>query len=350
MLIERWLRIIGLGTWLIAGSTSFPRLVRDPRQAPVWLAAYLAFGVLFWIGSSRRAERARRVACLAGQTALAIGLAALGMPAFEGALLALVAAQLPLALPVWASIAWAAAQLPALWYVLPPDYNRVEVAKSLSAYVAFAAFAIAVVRLFESERRARLDAARAGERVRIAREVHDVLGHHLAALTIHLDLARRKSEGAAREPLERAYGASQLMLRDVRGIVATLREDDYDLRAALEAVVQAVAEPAVELSFPKDLTVRDAACAHVALRCIQEGITNSVKHARAKRLHVALARDGDDLVVRIDDDGKAAGPIRPGAGLRGMRERVEELGGRLDVDSVVDTGTTLIARLPMRPS
>jgi signal transduction histidine kinase len=350
VLLERWLRIIGLGTWLIAGSTSVPRLVRDPRHALPWLVAFAAFGVLFWIGSSRHASRGRRVACLVGQSGLAVVLALLGMPAFEGALLALVAAQVPLALPVWASIAWAVAQLPALWLVLPRGYNRIEDAKSLSAYIAFAAFAITVVRLFESERRARVEVARAGERVRIARELHDVLGHHLAALTIQLDLARRKSQGDARTSLDEAYGVAQRMLKDVRSTVGALRKDEYDLRTALQAVVKAVPEPSVELDFPAGLAVPDAACAHVALRCIQEAVTNSVKHARAHRIGIVLAQEGRDLMIRVEDDGEAAGEIRPGNGLSGMRERVEELGGALEVESVAGRGTTVRARLPMGAS
>jgi signal transduction histidine kinase len=348
VLVERWLRIIGLGTWLIAGSTSIPRVASaaDPRAAIAWVCAFITFAVLFWIGSSRRAERNRRVACLLGQAVLAGALAWLGMPAFEGALFALVAAQVPLALPGWASIAWAVAQLPALWLVLPRDYNRIEIAKSLSAYIAFAAFAIAVVWLFESERRARVELARAGERVRIARELHDVLGHHLAALTIQLDLARRKSSGDARGPLDEAYGVAQRMLVDVRGTVSTLRTDDYDLRAALDAVVRAVPEPPITIAFEEGLDV-DVACGQVALRCVQEAITNTVKHARAKKIQVALARKGTELSVTVEDDGAAAGDIRDGSGLRGMRERVEELGGALEIDSVARRGTIVRARLPM---
>ena len=349
MLVERWLRIIGIGTWLIAGSTSVPRLVRDPEHAWPWLVAFIAFGVLFWIGSDRHAARGRRVACLVGQTGLAVVLAVLGMPAFEGALLALVAAQVPLALPVWASLAWALAQVPALWLVLPGDYNRIEIAKSLSAYIAFAAFAITVVRLFESERRARVELARAGERVRIAREIHDVLGHHLASLSIQLDLARRSAKDESREPLDEAYGIAKRMLHDVRSTVTALRKDEYDLRTALQAIIKAVPEPPVTLDFPAKLVVGDAACAHVALRCVQEAITNTVKHAHAQHIVVALAREGQDLMVSVEDDGNAKS-IQPGSGLRGMRERIEELGGTLEVSSVTGRGTTVRARLPMGQS
>lgn len=357
---------MGLGGWLIAGSTSVPRVVAAPRASLAWLAAYSAYGLLFWLGTGRGAARERTIACLVGQAVCAATLAYLGMPAFEGALLALVAAQLPLALPLWGAAAWALAQVVVLWVALPHDYNRVEIAKSLSAYLGFATLALAMVRLFDAERRARVDLARADERVRIARELHDVLGHHLAALSIQLDVARRSARvrtlersestdphgdaGDDRSPLDEAYGIARRMLGDVRETVSALRKDRYDLRGALDTVVKEVAEPPIAVSFPAEVEVSDAACAHVALRCIQEAITNTVKHARAKKIDVALSREGDELMITIRDDGAAAGDIRIGHGLRGMRERIEELGGELDVESVAGRGTTVRARLPTRPS
>ncbi len=351
--VPRWLRVICVGVWLLAGSTSVPRLVHDPHQAPAWIASFVTFGVLFWVGTDRRASRQRTITCLVLEAGLAGVLDYLGMPAFEGASFALVAAQLPLVLPVFAAAAWGAAQAVVLFLVLPRDYNATEIAKSVGSYLGFATLAIGLVRLFDSERRARVELARAGERVRIARELHDVLGHHLAALTIQLDLARRKAEGDAKAPLEQAHSTARAMLADVRGAVTQLRNDEYDLRKALDAVVKAVTEPPVEVTFPAELKVSDVACAHVALRCIQEAITNTVKHARAKNVRVVLSREGDELMVTIEDDGAAAGAIQVGNGLRGMRERIEELGGALDVESVARRGTTVRARLPMstgRPS
>jgi signal transduction histidine kinase len=349
--IPRWLRFIPIGVWLIAGSTSVPRLMREPRIAPTWTIAFITFGVLFWIGSDRRASRTRTIGCLVGEACLAALLAYLGMPAFEGALFSIVAAQLPLAVSVRSALAWGIAQAIVLFLALPHDYNQIEIAKSVTSYLGFAMMAIALVSFFDSERRARVELARAGERTRITRELHDVLGHHLAALTIQLDLARRKTAGPkdqeTRAPLDEAYGAAQRMLKDVRDTMTTLRKDEYDLRAALDAVVKAVPEPAIDVTFPPDLVVSDAACAHVALRCIQEAITNTVKHARAKSIHVRLSREGNDLVIAIEDDGEGAGEIREGSGLRGMRERIEELGGDIEVASEPSRGTRVRARLPL---
>src|SRR5260221_1857234 len=165
--IPRWLRFISIGVWLIAGSTSVPRLMREPRIAAAWIIAFGAFGILLWIGSDRRATRARTIACLVCEAFLAALLDYLGMPAFEGALFALVAAQLPLALPVRTAIAWGLLQGAVLFVVLPRDYNAIEIAKTIGSYLGFATLAIALVRFFDSERRARVELALAGERTYI---------------------------------------------------------------------------------------------------------------------------------------------------------------------------------------
>ena len=123
----RWLRMICLGVWLIAGSTSF----RHPSL--VWMIAFIAFGVLFWLGTDRVTPRKWKVWMLLGQAALATLLDHIGMPAFEGALFALVAAQLPLTVSVWGSVAWALAQAVVLFVVLPRDYNWIEIAKSVGS-------------------------------------------------------------------------------------------------------------------------------------------------------------------------------------------------------------------------
>ena len=195
-----------------------------------------------------------------------------------------------------------------------------------------------------------LDRAREQERTRIARELHDVLGHHLAALSIQLDLARRRSDEGARAPLDAAYAVAQRMLVEVRGTVSALRSNEYDLRTALDAVVEAVPEPAISVSYGRGVAVKDPDCAHAALRCIQEAITNTVKHARATHIDVGVSRRGRHLVLVVRDDGEAAGRIHAGNGLKGMRERIEHLGGALEVHSLAGRGTTVRARLPMRPS
>lgn len=189
--------------------------------------------------------------------------------------------------------------------------------------------------------------ARASERLRVAREVHDVLGHHLTALSIHLDLARRTAtDQPLRSSLDQAHAEAQRMLGELRATVCALRADSAtSLRSALEGFTRAIPSLRVELHFPEALSVGDAP-AHVALRCVQEAVTNALKHADAAHVTVSVSRDGSTLVVIVDDDGKRAGHIRDGNGLRGMRERVREIGGTLEIESVAGRGTRVHLRLP----
>jgi signal transduction histidine kinase len=365
---ERWLRIIGLPVWLVAGSTSFVRFAADfePRTFAPWASCYVAFAVVFWSMWHPRASHELRVAGLATQAALGILLTFLGMPLFEGAALAIVAAQAPMVLPLWASIAWATAQIVPLWIVLSHTYRGAEITKSITSYLGFSAFALAAVHLFEAEHRARVELDRAlrelvatrtllaestrvAERVRISRELHDVLGHHLAALAIHLDLARRTADERSRGALEETLASVQRMLGDVRAAMQELRAGDaIDLGRALRAMVGSLPGLTVQLDMPDELTVADPERAHAAFRCVQEAITNVLKHAGASKVRVVVVHEAGSLELRVEDDGHGTGRLEPGGGLRGMRERIEGVGGTLEITGTPGGGTTVVARLPVR--
>jgi signal transduction histidine kinase len=79
---------------------------------------------------------------------------------------------------------------------------------------------------------------------------------------------------------------------------------------------------------------------------VAEALTNALKHARPTSLHVGLTRAGDHLRVEVADDGVGGAHVRPGAGLGGLTDRVETLGGRLQLTSPPDRGTRLVAELP----
>ncbi|MBH9553687.1 sensor histidine kinase [Inhella gelatinilytica] len=178
---------------------------------------------------------------------------------------------------------------------------------------------------------------RYSERLVIARELHDLMGHHLAALNLQLQLgealAARGDAAGALPALGKAREVAQQLLDDVRSAVSAQRETPrIELRAALEALAAAIDSPRIRLDLEpeasRDLGPRSA---HALLRCVQEAVTNAVRHARARHLDISMRRDGPGLVVRVSDDGAGVPRLAPGNGLSGMRERVEELGGSLTV-------------------
>ncbi|WP_457420207.1 sensor histidine kinase [Roseateles sp. P5_E7] len=184
---------------------------------------------------------------------------------------------------------------------------------------------------------------RYNERMQIARELHDLMGHHLTALNLQLQLGgallARADSGGAGQALGRAQGVAAQLLADVRESVSQQRSSQrIDLSAALQAlrdgIEKGIASTRIELAL--DDATRDLGprAAHALLRCVQEGVTNSVRHAGARRVQVELRGDGDQVAVSIDDDGRGAPGWhegRLGNGLSGMAERMAELGGQMRV-------------------
>ncbi|MFB4315937.1 sensor histidine kinase [Actinomadura sp. 21ATH] len=188
------------------------------------------------------------------------------------------------------------------------------------------------------------ESSRAGERLRIARELHDLLGHQLTALVLELEVASHRSDPAARKHVERARGLARELLGDVRTAVGELRTGTPDLRRALAEVVAELPYPRVHLDVDATLEP-DEACAAALIRCVQEAVTNTIRHSGAANLWIDVARSGaGEIVLTARDDGRGTSALRLGHGLTGIRERVAQLGGAVSFDT--RAGFTLSARVP----
>jgi signal transduction histidine kinase len=137
------------------------------------------------------------------------------------------------------------------------------------------------------------------------------------------------------------------MLGEVRRVVSTLREEPApDLPAELHALQAAVPEPRIHLRCDGDLTDLPPAHAHALLRCAQEGVNNTLRHAGAKNLWLALAASDAGLELSLRDDGAGAEAAQPGNGLTGMRERIEAIGGSMQVTCSRGRGFAIDIHLP----
>jgi signal transduction histidine kinase len=204
--------------------------------------------------------------------------------------------------------------------------------------------------------RERLVTAVEDERRRLRRELHDGLGPTLAAVASRIDTARltaARNPGESQRMLGLAREEVTGMLAEVRRLVHGLRPpalDDVGLVRALRQTAERIAPAglAVEVVAPDDLDGLAAAVEVAAFRIASEALTNVVRHAGASRCEVRLERDRDALVVRVADDGAGIGPdVRAGVGLVSLRERAEELGGRVEVRAGAHGGTEVEARLPL---
>jgi signal transduction histidine kinase len=190
------------------------------------------------------------------------------------------------------------------------------------------------------------EASRVSERLRIARELHDLLGHQLTVLTLELESASHLTDEAQAEHIERARSTARELLGDVRATVGELRRRAPDLREALQAVADAVPAPRVEVEVADDVAADEEQTAAL-VRVAQEAVTNAVRHAyEATSVRIGVRATDGDLVLVAHDDGFSPGSITPGNGLRGLTERVEALGGAVRWDG--GRGFRLEVAMPVR--
>jgi signal transduction histidine kinase len=211
----------------------------------------------------------------------------------------------------------------------------------------------------EREREERARAAVAEERARIARELHDVVGHSVSVMTVQASGVRRllrPDQEREREALLVVERTGREALAEMRRMVGVLRRPEEAPALApqpsLEHVNRLVEQARdsglpVELRIDGDAIQLPAGVDLTAYRLVQEGLTNTLKHAQATRAEVLVSYGEDHIEVTVTDDGTGVGNGDGGGhGLVGMRERVSVYGGELDAGPQHDGGYRLRAKLP----
>jgi signal transduction histidine kinase len=375
----RLLRITGLIAYLCDGTPLFTSwaterldLLHRPNFALLlWTLFYLIFGILYLLVTNNLGARTHVGARLLGlllMTAAALVVGWYSHSGLSAILMVLISVVLPWLVPFWVGIGWMVLQTLCLTAVFAtfPEYSIVLAVLQAVIYTAYAlvGFVISTVasqqaeereaqRRLNSELRATrallAESTRIAERMRIARELHDLIGHHLTALSLNLEVASHLSNEAASEHVRKAQSTARLLLADVREAVSELRQDDaIDLTQALQSLIDGVPSLHVHLTTPPRFGVEDPRQAQVLLRCVQEIITNTAKHAGARNLWLAFAYEDENLLsLSARDDGRGTTSILPGNGLSGMRERLSEFGGDVTMESGVGQGFALRVRLPL---
>ncbi|MFC3499804.1 sensor histidine kinase [Micromonospora krabiensis] len=200
---------------------------------------------------------------------------------------------------------------------------------------------------------------RAEERLRIARELHDVVSHTLAVVGVHLNVALDAVESApgdARDALRLAQEVRGRAMADLGALVAVLRDDGVTgvespvaQLDGVAALVQQVRSAGLRVTLDEvgDRSTVPTPVALAAYRVVQEALTNTVRHADAAQAVVTLRYAPDEVTVVVRDDGTAATGSAGGHGIAGMRERVEALGGRLAAGPADGGGFRVSAVLPV---
>ncbi|MCQ9386162.1 sensor histidine kinase [Brevibacterium moorei] len=298
---------------------------------------------------------------------------------------------------VWAAPVWAVASAGAAWLAgvtlvefLSPQHAGPRIIAGTVALAVCTGIGVTIrTRTARATRRAqelaeRARAAEQAERAAIARELHDVLSHSLSQISVQSGMGLHlfdRDPAQAREALSNIRRLAGSGLAEARGVLAALRGEDAPLSPApqlaeLPELISAHRSLGLDIVF--DDRIADAGRTRpagpiqaTALRIVREALTNVLRHSAADRALVRLERDGDRLVVLVEDDGVGPdeptepsgsvgrnGPTDPGGqagsrhapsggGLRSMRERAELAGGTLEITAgAAGRGTRITARLP----
>jgi signal transduction histidine kinase len=375
----RLLRLTGLFTYLCVGvpllqeGWGFAHVSSSWVGSPAllgWGTSYVAFGITYLlltnnIGISRHPAK---ILGLLVMTVAAIAVGWYSKTGLSALLLAVIAMVLPWLLSLPTALVWMLVQNLLLIPVFShyPGWSLAAALLQVCTYLGISALtfftsAIAsqqtdernIQRRLNSELRATrallAESSRIAERMRIARDLHDVIGHHLTALSLNLEVASHLTNEAASEHVRKAQSTAKHLLADVREAVSELRQDDaIDLTQALSSLTDGVPGLNVHVIMPPRFSVEDPLRAQVLLRCAQEIITNTARHAGARNLWLNFAYAGENLVgLHARDDGRGADKVEPGNGLSGMRERLMELDGSLTLDTGMSRGFALTIRLPL---
>lgn len=394
-----WLRYAGLFTYGCVGiplltdtfdgarlSAVFAWLNNQPLPGEVsedniidllgWWAAYVAFGVAFWFATrDLGVSRARwvRVPLLVVMNVAAVAISWFSASGLASILLLVIAGVLPWMLSSRAATAWTILQGASLLPVFlglkdefgEPIYGWFDAVLQSFLYLGFSSFTFATSvvakdqaeareeqRRLNSELRATrallAESSRIAERVRIARELHDLVGHHLTVLTLNLEVASHLVSGQGQEKVRQAQSVAKLLLSDVREVVGQMREDaEIDLGAALKALTDGVPEPKVHLDLSESLRIENPVFAHVLLRTAQELLTNCMRHADARNFWLSLNQSKARIELTARDDGRGVEAVQAGNGLSGMLERFQEVGGGLQWQSAPGKGFSIDAWIPL---
>ncbi|MBY0502308.1 MAG: sensor histidine kinase [Bryobacteraceae bacterium] len=314
---QAWLLLAQFGVSIpfagltIVSAATIP-LVIERRRWRIWLPAFLLASVIYMVGSTVLTAKFRQLPASVSRVEL---FTAIGAGALE--------------LLAWNVFAFVAAFL-----IVHFDEDRRRLAQ-VNAELKGSQILL-------------LESGRLAERLRISRELHDSLGHHLTSLSLQLEVAGHLPDEQLRPQLQQARFIAKLVLADIREAVSEWREETSTaLPDALQALTSAVAGTQLVLDVATEIPATSPTITHALFRCTQEAVTNAIKHGAAKRIKVTLRHASGALHLAVQDDGVGAAEVRPGNGLTGMRSRVEEIGGTLRITTGPGAGFQLEIQVPL---
>ena len=356
---------IGFEIWGTRPSST--GMLAEAALQPAQLALYLGFIAVF-VGQQLRDSRDRTGLLLVFvQVLMALALAALERSSTAPILLVVAFAQLAQLLsPRWLALCFLAINA-ALYCVFRFAWQSTWPAMGTFLHASFQLFAVLTAWYAADAGRSRdalaaanaellatrsllAESVRDSERLRLARELHDVAGHSLTALKLNLRALQRQPALAQDAQLALCARLADELLADIRGVVQQLRlHDGVELGEMLQRLAAPFPKPRLHLELEPGLRVSSLEQAEAVLRTVQEALTNAARHGGAENLWLRVHRQHERLQLEIHDDGRAApGELRFGNGLTGMRERLRAVGGDVEATGGSERGVHLCAWLPLQ--
>lgn len=363
-------RLTAVATWaVVAFTVCYYMLVNEDvplHRLLLVMLLYLLFIAAWLFATSAQAnqENLHTIKLLISlQYVLILGLYFTVPYTYTAILVTLWATQLPHFMPMRLALLTSPLWSSPLWIIYAGYWHQQHMFVSALLFWMFNIFALVMMNTMLNERKAResanqlnrelmatqsllSQATKQAERVRIARNIHDLLGHHLTALTINLQVAERITQGEAKNKIEQCHSLAKLLLTDVREAVSEIREKScLQLESALHALMDNIPNLSVQMNYDNKLEITDVTLAETILRCVQESLTNSLKHSTANHFMIDLQRREHGLALILQDNGRPCVHFKEGNGLLGIKERVLTLGGQVNFKAS-ETGFITQLHLP----
>lgn len=351
-------RLAGLMTWLLVASSALWLAIANSKvsQHDLVLAAFchLCFIASWWFCTIKAPSSANRSPLLLFlQVACASGIFYLLPYNYSAILLVLTSALLPYFVSMGRAVLVIGLMHIPFYIIFHYHWHYQGVLLSTSLFMTFSIFALLMTHTHRKEKAAReaseqlnrelkatqallKTAAQQAERVRIARELHDVMGHHLTALSLQLQVASHPACQDTAPHISAAYDLSNQLLNEVRQTVSELRQSSSSpLRQALIGLSDTVPEIDIIVDMsPQEMNLSTALNQDIK-RIIQESITNAIRHGNAHCVKVTVAQDSDVIKLDISDDGSTSSTSHSflvGNGLSGIQERVAQYQGQVSFE------------------
>ncbi|MEM8639235.1 MAG: sensor histidine kinase [Cyanobacteria bacterium P01_G01_bin.54] len=191
------------------------------------------------------------------------------------------------------------------------------------------------------------------ERARIARDIHDSLGHTLTSLDVQLELAQRLYQQQRSDKIQPALDTAKLLasqsIQEVRRAVATMRAETFDLNKALPQLLEVfISNPTITVKSKIDLPQLPLQTNHQLYCVLKEGLENIRKHSQAQGIKLKGYASDDAVILELEDDGMGFDITQStqGFGIRGMQERIQLIGGTIQLESTPGKGTRIQLEVP----